>query len=39
MATAAEMKLKGLAADITRASERAGRETVLVAQHATAALA
>ena len=39
IATAAEMKIKGLAADIVRASEHAGQETVAVARQAAAALA
>jgi hypothetical protein len=39
IATAAEMKLNGLAADIVRAGEHAGQETIAVARHAAAALA
>ena len=39
IATAAEMKLKGLAADIAGASEHAGQETAAVARRAAAALA
>jgi hypothetical protein len=39
IATAAEMKLKGLAADIAGASQHAGSDTIVVARHAAAALA
>ena len=39
IATAAELKLRGLAADIARAGEHAGKETVAVARAAAATLA
>jgi hypothetical protein len=39
IAAAAELKLKGLAAEIAKAGESAGRETTAVAKAAAAALA